>query len=615
MSKRSKLAKNAQAAAPAKHKVSADKVFCLLALFLLFAAGLTVYLPSFKVPFHFDDLESIFHNPYIRVTSLSPGALYSAAFQDFRQNRPLSNLTFALNYYFNVISPFGYHVFNFLVHVLSGFCVFFLLERIFTRRTKQPGLSRAVALLSALIWLVHPVNLQAVTYIVQRHTSLAGCFSLLALLFYDLGRAGGRKRFYALCVLALLGALLCKETSLVMPAFVFLYDLWFFREFGPGWLRKSWKWFAGLAATYALLAALALRGVMAGKISSEFTEFPFTPWERMLSEGRVLWWYLGLLFLPTGSRLGLEHDFAFSTSLVHAWTTAPAYLMIFAAVGFALLRARRYPLLSFSIIWYFGQLAIEAMPLPIDLANEHRLYLAGIPAIAAVPYLLWLRFKDLKVVAASGAIVALLLGTFTYSRNLVWLTPVKLWRDAVMKSPSSYRPWNNYCTFLVEAGDLNRAGYGCNYAVKLDPSQAEAHANLGLCLFKIGLDEGAESELKKAIELDPEYGIAYFNLGLVYAVRKDFETARSYWEKAMELKPTDAKVYYNLGVIYGKINEPGNAVRAYETALSLRPEWVEARLKVAQALADAGRCPDAASLVKASPVRDKRFETILRQCR
>jgi len=590
--------------------------FYVLAGALVFLFSLLIYLPSFKAPFHFDDLESIINNPFIRVTRLTPSALYTAAFQDFKQNRPLSNLSFALNYYFNILNPAGYHSLNFSFHLVSGFCALLLLERIFYRRLKNLASARLIAIITALLFLAHPVNTQAVTYIVQRHSVMAGCFSLMALLFYDLGRSQRRVWLFALAGLAGLAAMLSKETALVLPILIFVYERWFWQEPGLSLksLRSNWKWLLALLGGYILMLALLLRGAMAGKLSSDFSEFHFTAFQRTLTEPRALLWYLGLIAYPFAPALSIDHEFAVSTSLFHPFTTLPAILIIIALIGFALIRAKEYPLLSFGILWYFGQLAVEAGPLPIDLVNEHRLYVAAIPALAAVPYLLTLRIKNWKAGIALSLLAAVLLGAMTYERNLVWLTRVRLWRDAVLKSPHQARTWYNYCSFLIEAGETNRAGYACSYAVGIDPSRADTHTNLGLCLFQIGDLEAAQNQFLKAIELEPDYAIAYFNLGLVKGARQDLAAAKYYFEKALQLKPKDAKVYYNLGVIYEKFGEPVNALRFFSSALSLRPEWVEARLKIAAALAEQGRCEDAVQLIRESPLSDARFEEILNRC-
>lgn len=581
---------------------------------LLFTAALVVYLPSFDVPFHFDDIVSIIDDPYIRMTRVTPDAMFSAAFQDFKQNRPLSNLSLAFNFYFNLMSPFGYHLVNFFFHILAGFSLWILLDRMFTRRIKDRGPLRLIAFLAALLWMVHPVNTQAVTYIVQRHTVMAGAFSLLCLLCYDLGRSRSRTAYYIFSGLFCLAALACKETAYVLPVFIFLYDLWFFQELKPGWLKRSWKGIAALALFYVLLSGIVFRGQMTGKMESDFVDFPFTPVQRSLSQGRVLLSYVGLVIYPAGSKLSLEHDPVVSTSLFKPVTTIPAFLIIFGLAGLALAKSRKYPLASFGVLWYFGQLAIEALPLPIDIATEHRLYLASIPLLVMVPYSLAMPIKPLKTGVALCLLVCVFMGVLTYQRNLVWLTRAGLWRDAVMKSPTRNRPWHNYCSFLIDDNDINRAGFACNYALLLNEKQADTHSNMGICYMKIGLYEPAEKQFLRAIEIDPKFDLAYFNLGLIKALQKNVPKAMEYFDKTLELNPKDATVYRNLGAIYDKLGEPEKSFKAYQAALFYRPEWSDARFKVASTLAGKGMCRDAVALLRAAPAHDPQFDQVFEFC-
>ena len=590
------------------------KWFYPFAAAVLFASALIVYLPSFDVPFHFDDFRSILNNPYIRVTPLSPHSLYSAAFQDFKQNRPLSNLSFALNYYFNQLHPFGYHAVNFIFHLISGFCLWLLLERLLVRRMKDRAAARLAAFLSAWLWMLHPINTQAVTYIVQRHSVMAGAFSLLSLLCYDLGRNQKKNRYYILCGLSCLCALLCKETAYVLPVFIFLYELWFFQELRPGWLKLSWKWAAALLVFYLALSAFAFRGQMSGKLDTDIKKDPFTWQEHSLSQGRVLLQYAGLVIYPSGAWLSLEHEPDVSDSLVNPMTTVPAFLLIFGLIGFALLRAGKYPLLSFGILWYFGQLAIEALPLPIDLMNEHRLYLASVSILAAVPVGFAGRQKNLWPSTIICLLIGILYGTLTYERNQVWQTPSRLWRDSIMKAPHKNRPWNNYCTVLIEHDDIDRAGKACTVAVNMDPSQAESRSNLGICFMSVGNKPEAEKEFLKAIELDPGYGFAYYNLGSLKAGQGDDAAARQFFEKAMQLQTPSARVYLHIGEYYEKKKETENAARAFETAVSMQPENIDARLKAASALVALGDCPKALELAHSSPVKDSRMAGIISPC-
>jgi protein O-mannosyl-transferase len=593
----------------------ANKWFAPAALVLLTLAGLVCYWPSFKVPFLFDDQNSIVDNSFIRMVRLTPHALSRAAFQDFQQNRPLSNLSFGLNYYINGLNPRGFHFVNFFFHILSAICILLILERVFTRRSGSPGHGRMIGLLASLLWLVHPINTQAVTYIVQRHTSMAGAFSLLCLFLYDLGRSKGNKIYYALSALSGLCGMACKETALVMPAIIFIYDLFFFQELKPGWLKKDRVWVLLVLAFYLLLAAVLLMVRKSGKFGSGYGDFPFTPWERTLSQGRVLLWYLGLIIFPAGPRLSVDHDFAVSQSLLHPWTTLPAWLFVFGMIAFALLKARRYPLLSFSVIWYFGQLAIESLPLPIDLTFEHRLYLAAIPVLAAIPMGLIVPSKK----SAAGTVLVLLIilfyGALTYERNRVWQSPVSLWRDAGMKAPGLNRPWNNLCSFLLDARKPEQAALACKNALKADPNDSQSHLNYGICAYAARDLAEAEREFQKAIELKPEAPLGYFNLGLVKFDQNDAEAGRTYFQKASEIGSADADMYFNMGMILEKHGFYEDALPKFFKALKRRPEWVEARLVAARSLADRGRCPEAVALIQAAPFPHSSFNPLLNRCR
>jgi len=584
---------------------------------VLIALTLIVYLPSFKVPFHFDDLESIINDRYIRMTELNAHTMFEAAFQDFKQNRPLSNLSFALNFYFNLMNPFGYHLVNFLILVFTALGVWLFLKKLFSRLKFDPRRAGLAAWLAALVWVVHPVNVQAVTYIVQRHASLAGGFSIWSIYFYHLARERKNLRplFYVLCALFCILAMLSKESAALLPAIIFIYGLYFFDGLSQGWLKRNWKWILGLSIFYLLAALMVLRPGMLQKLSLDFKSTWFTPWQKFLTGPRTMVWYFFLTLFPIPQSLSVVHDYPVSKSLFHPWTTAASSLVVCAMIVAAIYKARRWKIFSFCAAWFFGNLLIESMPLPIDLVNEHRLYLASLAII--VPVAAWPVFKAKNVRLAAFLIlmVAAFFGFFSYSRNIVWLSRVSLWRDAVMKAPDNNRPWHNYCSFLIKEEDVKRAGFACKYALILNEKQAETHSNMGSYYFKIQMNDQAEKEYLRAIEIDPKFPPAYFNLGLVKASQKDIIKAEEYFDKSMELGSNDAQVYLNLGNVYDRLGKPEKSYQAYVMALQARPEWSEARFKVASILAGKGMCPDAVSLLRAAPAQDRQFKQVFDYCR
>jgi len=583
----------------------------------LIGFALLIYWPSFHSEFHFDDLTSIIQNPYIRIADLKPGSLWQAAVQDRVQNRPLPNLSFALNFYLSQLNTFSYHVVNFILLVITGLGVWLLLEKLFIRLGYDRGRSGLAAWMAALVWTAHPLNTQAITYIVQRSTAMAGAFSVWSVYFYHLARQrkNPRSLFYVLAASFCLLAMLSKETAAVLPLIIFAYGLYFFDGFSQGWLRRNWKWIFALVILYLVAASLVLRPGMIEKGMDDFKQAGFSAWEKFLSAPRTMVWYFFLTIFPIPQFLSLVHDYPVSRSLFHPWTTALSFAIVLAMIALAVYNARRWKAFSFCVLWYFGNLLIEAMPLPIDPVNEHRLYLALLGIIAPLVAWLILKIKNYKSALVLLMAVSLFLGLFSWQRNRIWKTDESLWRDTLQKAPKVSRAWANYCSALIDSGNNKKDGPACKYAVFLDPDDPELQNNLALAYLGIENYDQAEIHLLKAVELKPDFAIALFNLGTVKILQGDLVMAKIYLRRAGELKTADARMYFNLGMIFQKLEDNEKALAEFLDALKLRPEWAQARLNAALILADQGKCPEAVLLLEAAPVADKSFEQIYSKCR
>ena len=582
---------------------------------LLGAFAWVIYAPGFKGSFHLDDFTSIVQNRYIRIDGLAPATLFRAAFQDFRQNRPLTNLSFALNYYAGRLHPSSYHLVNFCILLFSGLGLWLWLCRLFARLGFPDSRSMLTGWLGAMAWIAHPLNVQAVTYITQRGAALAGGFSLWCIYFYHLALEDYRRRwlFHLGWIFFCLLALLSKETALVLPAIVLAYKIYFFDEPGPGWLKRNWKWLALLAVFYLAAAGFLLRPGIRGRIF-EYSAVPFSGVEKFLSGPRTFFWYLALTLFPFPSRLSLSHDFPVSSGLFSPLSTFLSWLALLCALFLVFIRGRLSRMFSFAVIWFLGWLLVEAMPLPIDLVNEHRLYLAMLAVMLwpiATPVLL---LKKPWPAVAAAVIVICSLGFFSRQRNQVWLDELSLWMDVTQKSPGVGRWWSNYCGALLEAGKLEKAGAACRVAVGLDPRHAGVHINLGNIFFQLGDYSRAGKEYEEALGLEPQSALAYFDLALVRIAQQDLTAAGKLMAEAERVGSPDAVLYFNLGQVYEKLEEPANAMRVLQRAVALRPEWSEPRLKLAGTLLGQGRCREAVELVRGSPVPDPRFEQILRGC-
>lgn len=589
----------------------------LLSALILPGIALLIYWPSFSVPFHFDDLESIVKNPYLRISDFSPDSILSAAFQDWKHNRPLTNLSLALNFYFHQLHPFGYHLVNFLFFVFTAFGIRLALGKLFLKLGYARPRAKLASWLAALVWLAHPLNTQAVTYIVQRHSSMAGAFAVWSIYFYQLGKDRSKKGFWFFCLSGLFGllAMLSKETALTLPLMIFLFDLYFYQDLPKPLVRRNWKWISALALFYFLAAILLFRPGMASKLAADFGPQAISFGQRIFLEPEVLICYALLMIFPFPQFLSLEHYFTFSRSGLDLAIGLVSWLILLSVILLALIRARKWRIFSFAVIWYFGQLAVEAMPLPIDLANEHRLYLALLSLLAPAAAIPILRLRKNRLAVVWILTVLAFFCVFTLSRNLVWKSRESLWKDAVQKAPGLPRAWNNYCAALSEAGKCESAIRVCQKALSLSPGLADAHNSLGICYFQAGKFESAEQEFFKAGELgDEKYGIPFFNLGLLSGKRGDFETAIKWYLRALEKNPLDPGAHYNLALAYRRLNREDDYLKELGEAVRARPEWMEARLKLAQALAEKGECPKALELIRSAPAPDPSFKQILNAC-
>ena len=303
-------------------------VICLV----IAVATAIIYSNTLHNPFLFDDLPNILENPHVRMQSISTSKILTIL--KMSGNRPLPALSFALNYYFGAYHPVGYHIVNILIHAVTGICFFFFVNMtikhyVVLNGGKRAGFSSpasALAFAAALLWVVHPVNTQSVTYIVQRMTSLATMFCLMSLILYATARSanGGRKiaAFIASLLLWLL-AIASKESAAVLPFIIFLYEWYFFQNLSQLWLKKNLKYILVALGLFAIAAFIFLGADPIEKMKSlrDYAEGEFSLTERILTQFRVIVYYLSLFFYPAPSRLNLDYDFPLSYSFMEPPST------------------------------------------------------------------------------------------------------------------------------------------------------------------------------------------------------------------------------------------------------------------------------------------------------
>ncbi len=452
-----------------KYGVDGDRVLSpcrqvIFAFTVLAVLLLSIYGNSFDCSWHFDDAANITNNTAIHLKSLSWDEIKHLLLKGHgganASPRPLAYLSFGLNYFFGGLDVFGYHLVNLAVHFVASLFLFLFIHGVLNlepSKKRYGTLAYPVALLASIFWAVHPIQTQAVTYIVQRMTSLAGMFYIMSLTFYLKARTSGHpgraSGFFSCSLLAFLMALGSKENAFLAPLSIGLCELLLIqgtRSWSPAKKGKVFIGILGLTGLIGLLWASLGNGNIFSALLSGYDYRPFTLWQRLLTESRVVVLYLSLLLYPMPERLSIIHGFPISISLLNPVSTLLSLLLIFWIIALLIVLARKHPLISFSFLFFFVNHLMESTILPLELAYEHRNYVPSM--LFFVPFAigycsLMERFRAKKVmrfaVSFFGVVTLIGFANATYVRNLAWKSPETLWFDAAAKAPGESRVHHN----------------------------------------------------------------------------------------------------------------------------------------------------------------------------
>ena len=363
----------------------------VLAIFVGFAL-LGVYWSGLHGQFFFDDLPNILavENVLLKALSLESLAAVVGGGHWTLFGRPVAQLSFALNHYFSGLDPFAFKLTNLAFHLANGVLIFLLALRLFASFSVSMEQRRVLiaAGLLATAWLLHPIQLLPVLHVVQRMTSLSAFFLLLAFLCHLRGREVDAPRSAAWL---LLGwgvfwplSFFSKETGLLFPFFALIWEL-IVRRTVCGGLDRFARVFAVLAGVALALVVGYLLSPLGNWLWAGYGLRSFSLAERLLTEGRVLWFYLGLILFPRLEAFGLFHDdFTLSTGILSPWATLPALAGLLGLAWLAWRLRARMPLVSFGIAWFLVGHALESTFLPLEIVHEHRNYLPLFGILLAV---------------------------------------------------------------------------------------------------------------------------------------------------------------------------------------------------------------------------------------
>jgi len=605
-------------------------------------SALVAFHNSFSGSFIAEDQSAIQDNLSIRHW----GSAFSPPPDSTIGGRPLLNLTFALNYALGGMDVRGYHAFNLLIHALAGLTLFGVVRRTLlecgrgalTPRATQmrgegtpptistKGSPTVLALAIAVIWVVHPLQTEAVTFISQRAESLMGFFYLLTLYCFIRGversqESGIRhqapeirdqeKEFKTQAALplssgltplasrlpvrrslasnlwplasilaCLLGAL-SKEIIVTAPVMVLLYD----RTFAAGSFREAWRlrwrYYLGLACTWVLLARLLID---VNKRSVGFGQ-GVTWWNYALTSCRSAVLYLKLAVWPHP----LVFDYGSDNIVVqHVAEIVPYALVLAVLLGGTAIALWRRPVAGFAGAWIFLILAPTTSIVPVVLSPtaEHRMYLSLAAIIALVVLGLHALMGRRSLVICAAAAVGL--GWLSARRNEDYRSELTIYGDTVAKCPNNERAHTNLGRALMNMpGGLSEAMAEYQTALKLDPNEEIAHYDYGIALASMPNQlEHEISEYETAVRLAPNHVDAHINLGVALRKAGRIAEAIDQLEQALRLEPDNAKAHNDLGIclvlVPGRLQD---AIVEYQEALKFNPEYLQAYNNLGTALA------------------------------
>jgi len=586
----------------AKQSSKLHIIFQLLPILFISLISIIIYSNTLHSPFVFDDIDNITENSLIRMTGINLTSLKNAAFSHPSWARPISNISFAVNYYMGGYNVRGYHIVNIAVHMINGILVYLIALAVFTQlkgNLKETSLQiNLMSLAASLIFVAHPINTQSVTYIVQRMNSMAVMFYLLSFFLYIKARLSGiRWRRWALFSGVIISGILAlgsKQIAATLPFIIILYEYYFFQDLKASWLKKNIPY---LIIPFIVLAALVF--IYTGenpinRILADYARRDFTLIERVLTQFRIIIFYISLLILPLPSRMNLIHHINTSHSLLQPITTLISLLIIVALIALSIYWARKKRLISFSILWFFINLAIESSFIGLEMIFEHRLYLPMVGFSLMVSYIVF-NYPSNKRILITGVcvVIIMLLGYGAYVRNRTWRDGITLWSDVVAKNPLSYRGYNNLGRALVRHGRSQEAIPQYEISLRIKPDYIKAHVNLGNAFMRQGFTEKAMDEYLEALKINPSYEKTHNNLGLALASQGRFQEAIDHYLKALRIKHDYADAHNNLAIALAEKGKLEESIEQFLEAIKIHPSYENAHYNLSLVLLRKGKLQEA----------------------
>jgi len=377
-------------------------------------------------------------------------------------------------------------------------------------------------------------------------------------------------------------ALGSKQITAILPVMIAVFELSFFHNLSYNFVKRYIK--------YVIITVIILSGAIILFVGSsplerilsikDFANGEFTYIERVLTQPRVVIYYLSLIIFPHPSRLNFDYDYPLSHSLVNPVYTVISILAIITLVLLSFAIAKRNRLVSFSIIWFLGSLVIESSIIPIAIIFEYRTYLPTMMLPFLFSFLTLKYIKDKKVWSFLMISVAMVFSIWTFQRNQVWCDEYALLADNVKKSPDKWRPRTGLGLFLAGQGKYESALQHYYKALQYIPDSGELHYNIGATYNSQKKYEKAAEYYSKALQLDPDLIEAMNRLGPILEKKGDMEEAIRIYQKSLSIKPNNSEIHFRLANLLKAKDKIDEALVHYSTALMIQPNFKQSHYNI-----------------------------------
>jgi protein O-mannosyl-transferase len=563
--KGSKAKRGAVAAAvatPPKRLIWPYALAAVVALIVVFE----LYGPALHGPFLYDDSYLAYTLPSFANSPLKAWIVGV---------RPLLMFTFWLSFQQGGSgNTYPYHVFNVFLHFLNGVLVYLAMRKVLSFAKVEQTMSQILSVFAAVLFLFHPVQTEAVSYVASRSDTLSVFFVLAAFVVFLYRKRAAISFGIAIAVLALFGAaVLTKEHSVALLGLLLLTDYFWNPGFSVEGIRRNWRLYA-LSVLAGVLGLAFVWTLLTRASSAGFGLKDFTWYQYFFTQCRAIWVYLGMYVLPFSQNI--DYDFPISRSILdHGAIAGLAALLVL--IGLAWYYRRKFPLVSYGLFSFLILLAPTSSFVPIqDPLVERRLYLAFIGLLFATVGLLslWKTSRATMIVALSIVLIAE--AAFTYQRNQLWGDAVSIWKDSVANSPNKVRPRFQLAFAYYQAGHCGESVDEFGRAAQLAKPDYNLLVDWALAYDCAGNAEEAIAKLKDAAALEATAHV-YSQIGMEYAKQQDYPQALDALSAAEKINPNFAETYVYRGNIYNLRGELPKAAEEYRRAIALDPNNQVAR--------------------------------------